>query len=639
MRHLLLSSVSILAGVFAGQAIAQPARAVQNNAPMTATTSNSAPAARSITLGQTVTGTIGPEDAKLESDNSSYEVYRVQIPAGRRVTATLTSSAFQPVLAMGPNVDEQCEDCLTGSGETNKAAVVSRVMEEAGTLEVRVNTMSEGERGPFTLTVVANVPPALATQPIVFGQSKTGALTTTDAMSGDDNVLTDAYALRLTANQQVQIDLSSSEFDAKLELIGPNGTKISDDDDSGPGNNARIRFTAPRVGVYQIRAMALNESGIGAYTLRAGSIPPVVAMPAPRPLTLGTATAGAISATTPRYENEGEETIAVRYSFNAVGGAVYRIEATKANGSTLDPRIGVGKLSNGVFEATESDDDGGGEMNAAMRFRPTRSGVYVVEVSPVGETMGNFTVKATQSPPDRAAGNPVPVRFGTDTKGSLSDGGSRSSDDLLFNNYSVALKAGQRVVVHVKKDGESTLDPKVEIGRGTSAAFESLGEDDDGGADLNARLRFVAPSDGTFVIRAIAASANSVGNYVLRIDEALPPVTPPAPTPIQLGQQVQGSLATTDPLLNDTTYYDRFVFSGQVGETFEIRVNSEPVDVIVGARSSLREDDDYVTDDDNGGGTNAKLDYTITTAGPQTIRVTSIGDEAVGAYTIVITKK
>lgn len=639
MRHLLLSSVSILAGVFAGQAIAQPARPVQNNAPMTATTSNSAPAARSITLGQTVTGTIGPEDAKLESDNSSYEVYRVQIPAGRRVTATLTSSAFQPVLAMGPNVDEQCEDCLTGSGETNKAAVVSRVMEEAGTLEVRVNTMSEGERGPFTLTVVANVPPALATQPIVFGQSKTGALTTTDAMSGDDNALTDAYALRLTANQQVQIDLSSSEFDAKLELIGPNGTKISDDDDSGPGNNARIRFTAPRVGVYQIRAMALNESGIGAYTLRAGSIPPVVAMPAPRPLTLGTATAGAISATTPRYENEGEETIAVRYSFNAVGGAVYRIEATKANGSTLDPRIAVGKLSNGVFEATESDDDGGGEMNAAMRFRPTRSGVYVVEVSPVGETMGNFTVKATQSPPDRAAGNPVPVRFGTDTKGSLSDGGSRSSDDLLFNNYSVALKAGQRVVVHVKKDGESTLDPKVEIGRGTSAAFESLGEDDDGGADLNARLRFVAPSDGTFVIRAIAASANSVGNYVLRIDEALPPVTPPAPTPIQLGQQVQGSLATTDPLLNDTTYYDRFVFSGQVGETFEIRVNSEPVDVIVGARSSLREDDDYVTDDDNGGGTNAKLDYTITTAGPQTIRVTSIGDEAVGAYTIVITKK
>jgi hypothetical protein len=208
-------------------------------------------------------------------------------------------------------------------------------MERAGTLELRVNTMNAGETGAFTLAVAAVVPPPLSAQPIVFGQTKTGALTATDATSGDANTLTDAYALRLVANQTVQIDLSSSEFDPKLELMGPGGRKISDDDDSGPGNSARIRFTAPRAGVYQVRAMALTDGGMGAYTLLAGARPRAVPMPAPRPLVLGTSTAGSITATTPRYENDGEETVAVRYSFSAVAGNVYKITAPRRRAQTL----------------------------------------------------------------------------------------------------------------------------------------------------------------------------------------------------------------------------------------------------------------------------------------------------------------
>ncbi len=623
MRALLLSSVSILSGVLAGQAMAQTAAA----------------GPRTIAIGQTVTSTIGPEDPKLSSDQSSYEIYRVQVPAGRRVTGTLTSSAFQPVLGLGVNVNDACEGCSINVGETTKPAVVSRTMTSAGTLEFRVNTMSAGDTGSFTLAVAAIVPPTLAAQPITFGQSKTGALTTGDATSGDENLPTDAYALRLTANQQVQIDLSSPEFDPKLELHAPGGEKVADDDDSGPGTSARIRFTAPRAGLYQVRAMSLSDSGLGAYTLRAGTRPPVVPMAAARPLALGTATAGAITATTPTYEADGEETVGVRYSFSATAGTTYKITATKGSGSELDPKVSVGKLVNGVIDSPAIDDDGAGELNSALRFRPTSSGVYVIEVGRAGETTGTYSVKVVQSPPDRAPGNPVPVTIATDVKGTLADGGPRNSEDVLFNGYSVTLTAGQRVTVHLKKDGDSNLDPKVEIGRGTLSAFEKIGEDDDSGAEVNARLRFVAPADGTYIIRAMALAANGEGNYVLRVEDTPPAIMPPAPTPIQIGQQVRGSLAATDPTLNDSTYYDRYVLNGAIGETYEISVNAEPFDVIVGARSSLREDDDYTTDDDSGGGTNAKLSYTITTPGPQTIRVTSLGEEGVGDYTISIVKK
>jgi hypothetical protein len=59
----------------------------------------------------------------------------------------------------------------------------------------------------------------------------------------------------------------------------------------------------------------------------------------------------------------------------------------------------------------------------------------------------------------------------------------------------------------------------------------------------------------------------------------------------------------------------------------------------VGARQIDRVDDDYASDDDSGGGTNAKLIYTVTTAGPQVIRVTTVEESAEGDYSLVIIKK
>jgi hypothetical protein len=639
MRHILLCSASLSAIVFGGSALAQtPPRPAIASPPISATQAPSS-GAISATIGQTIRGTIGPDDRKLSMDNSPYKVYRVRVPNGQRLVATLTSSAFQPVVGVGIRTDDNCNGCAINVGETDKPAVASKVADASGVMEVRVNTMNEGDSGAFTLALTAVAPAALTTAPIAFGQSRTGALTTTDATSGDDDLSTDAYGLRLTAGQQVQIDLSSSEFDPKLELMAPGGGKVAEDDDAGPGNSARIRFTAPRAGTYQIRAMALQSGGTGAYTLRAGARPAVAPMPAPRPLVLGTALSGAVTSQTPSYEVDGEEVRAVRYSFNAMAGTIYKITATKRPGSEIDPRVSVGKLVNGSLDEPAVDDDGAGELNAALRFRPQASGVHVIEVSAVGETSGAYDVKIVQSPPDRPAGDPIPMTLGTEYKGTLADGGPRRSDDTLFVGYSVALKAGQQVTVDMKKDGEGTLDPKLEMGRGTLTAFDQIVEDDDGGRDLNARIKFTAPTDGTYVIRATTVAINNEGAFTLKVDTTPPPVMPPAPIAIQGGQVLRGALAVTDPSLSGGTYYDRYVLTGQVGETYEISVSAEELDVIVGARSALREDDDYLTDDDSGGGTNAKLTYTITAAGPQTIRVSSLAEEAVGDYTISVVKK
>jgi hypothetical protein len=114
---------------------------------------------------------------------------------------------------------------------------------------------------------------------------------------------------------------------------------------------------------------------------------------------------------------------------------------------------------------------------------------------------------------------------------------------------------------------------------------------------------------------------------------------PPFPARAKFGETIRGSLGTNDPLRNDSHYFDRYVFNGQVGETFEITASSESFDISVGARQLDRVDDDYASDDDSGGGTNAKLIYTVTTAGPQIIRVTTIEESAEGDYSLLIIKK
>jgi hypothetical protein len=253
LRLITLLYVVILAAIVAGQASAQI-----NVAPLP------------ITIGQTSTGTIGAEDAKT-SDGSSYKIYRVLVPAGHRVTATMTSSAFVPSIAMGSSIfNGDCSGCIVSDHDSGivRPAVVSRVAATDGLVDVLVTTLSPGEAGAFTLSVQATIPTALSLQPIRFGQSKRGALTAGDAMSRINDAPTDAYALRLAVGQRVELEVTSSDFGPSIDLLDETGARMSYA--IGYGSRANTDFTAPRAGVYQVFVRSRTEAGMGAYRLRAG---------------------------------------------------------------------------------------------------------------------------------------------------------------------------------------------------------------------------------------------------------------------------------------------------------------------------------------------------------------------------------
>jgi hypothetical protein len=621
MRQLWLGSVSFFVLLAANPVIAQPSP-------------------RPLPLGQPLQGSMGPEDPVLDSDDSSYELFEVQAPKGQIVTVTLTSTAFQPIVAVGDEIDEECEACVATVGERDKPAVVRKIVSASGVLQIRANTMNKGDRGTFTILATTSQPPPISARPLSFGQSASDALDQNDAVT-NDGATVDAYAVRLTADQEIQLDLSSDDFDPKLELLTPAGAKVAEDDDGGPGTNARIRYVVPRAGLYQVRVTAVGSGEVGNYTLTTGLRQELPPMPAPISIALGQAVSGALSNTTPRYETDGEEIYAVRYGLRLEGGKVYRIALNAANGSELDPKISIGKLvADGSLESLAQDDDGGGGSNALLRFRPETSGTYVFEVQKVGRANGPYRLMVEQAAADRAPAAPQALRIGQNISGELRDGGARlTATDSLFNTYSIALRAGQRVNVKMDKVGEANLDPLLEIGLSTSAAFQALAKDDDGGQGLNARIKFTAPSDSTYIIRATAAEPTQEGQYSVSVSDMPVPVVPPIPARAKLGETIHGNLGAIDPLRNDSHYFDRYVFNGQVGETFEITASAENFDITVGARQIDRVDDDYASDDDSGGGTNAKLIYTVTTAGPQVIRVTTIEESAEGDYSLVIIKK
>ena len=71
------------------------------------------------------------------------------------------------------------------------------------------------------------------------------------------------YDVKMTAGKTYVIDLMSKQFDAFLRLEDATGKQLAQDDDSGGGTNARIRFKAPQEGVYHIIATSFNvETGL-----------------------------------------------------------------------------------------------------------------------------------------------------------------------------------------------------------------------------------------------------------------------------------------------------------------------------------------------------------------------------------------
>ena len=115
---------------------------------------------------------------------------------------------------------------------------------------------------------------------------------------------------------------------------------------------------------------------------------------------------------------------------------------------------------------------------------------------------------------------PRSLSIGQTTPGTLTASDAKSEDNSLYDDYTVRLSAGQGLEAFM---ASSAFDAFLHIGRGTGTTFEQLKTDDDSGGGTDARVRFAAPADGVYTVRANALNESMSGAYSLRLSAYTPP--------------------------------------------------------------------------------------------------------------------
>ena len=208
---------------------------------------------------------------------------------GQRVTVDVESNDFDTYLMLIPPRGDRWEnDDVEGKPHHS---VIEADLTEPGQYRVAVTSYKRGETGAYELHIdfgaaTAESPTARQprdVQPIAYGETQTGALSTDDARLSTGEYR-DLYAFDGSAGDSIVVELASSAFDPYLILIPPQGEQIDNDDADGRQDLSRVTVTLRAGGRYRIEATSYEAQKTGSYqlTLRraTGAAPgPVVTAP------------------------------------------------------------------------------------------------------------------------------------------------------------------------------------------------------------------------------------------------------------------------------------------------------------------------------------------------------------------------
>lgn len=378
--------------------------------------------------------------------------------------------------------------------------------------------------------------PLAAQTPVRAGETVNGTLGGDDPAT-EEGARYNRYVIQGQPGDRVLVRMRSEDFDTYLRWGREENGEWREtvvNDDAGEGTDSRLVVTLAGGG-YELRAGAFGEGEGGAYVLELST---------PAPLRAGRLRVGeTVRGELTESDFEGEGGFEDHYTLG--GGRAGDVVTVFAESEDLDPYVSAGAMNDGRFQESGSDDDGGVGTNAQLvteimeggtlhvivrAFSGGAEGAYTLRVQPGAaepvveddeyegegedfEGMGDEMADAVMT------GTFVgPVQVNADVGGTLGDDPADESGMVqYYREYSVRAAAGEMLVIHVRAED---LDSFVRVGRGQGEAFESLGEDDDGGEDLDARLEFEAPEAGTYTIRVSSAFPGQAGPFVLRVERA-----------------------------------------------------------------------------------------------------------------------
>ncbi|MBC7227463.1 MAG: PPC domain-containing protein [Thermoflexales bacterium] len=196
-----------------------------------------------ISYGETVESNLAPgEQEAWTFEAQAGDAVRISMVGSEELTDTYLE-LFGPDDTLLVSDDE--------SGEGSFALIAGYLLPRAGTYRIVAQSYA-GESGPYTLSLEQVT---VTVQSITYGQTLSGTLTA-DFPYG-------YWTFEGAEGDTVTISMVGvGDMDTYLELYGPDGALLMNDDDSG-GNYAALiaGYVLPRTGVYRIVGRSLGDPG------------------------------------------------------------------------------------------------------------------------------------------------------------------------------------------------------------------------------------------------------------------------------------------------------------------------------------------------------------------------------------------
>ena len=246
-----------------------------------------------------------------------------------------------------------------------------------------------------------------------------------------------------------------------------------------------------------------------------------------------------------------------------------------------------------------------------------------------------------------------PLSPGYGASETLSAGDPRLPDGTRYDLWSFTGRQGERVTVTMRS---SSFDTFLAVGTLERGEFRALATDDDGADGTNSRVELRLPYDGIYVIRANSL-LSATGPYTLLLqggggaagpstgtidwrDEPVADAGGPARSAsggaVEAGERVRGRLSSSDPTLDNGTYFHTYTYHGRRGERLRLTLRSTDFDAYLvlgtpGGRHGI--ETALARDDDGAGGRDSRVEHVLPHDGPVAIRVTSLLSGS-GEYTL-----
>ena len=352
-----------------------------------------------IAVGDAVDGLLSGTECPAVSRPSSYhDGYTFSAQVGQTYVISMVTNSFDAYLAVLDSSNQIL--AVDDDGGYGLNALVEFTPSRTGVYKIEATSAEPDALGGYylSLTLAQGPAPECTTPPVPLelGQTLPVELSTSDCRSEfQTSSHRDQYTIVVQAGQTYRLYMESTAVDPWLVLVDSFGNALLQGDDTDDGTaNAEIVFTAPEDETFTVEATSANPDEVGPYTIsfQTAAPPPSDDERANRTARGANGCAGRTLkigpgrkienslATTDCLAPERASSYHNRYALRAVAGVDYTITMQSTE---VDARlILVGPAGAIVAE----DDNGGGKLDARVRFTPTADALYTIVATTTAPT-------------------------------------------------------------------------------------------------------------------------------------------------------------------------------------------------------------------------------------------------------------